>query len=135
MSYKEDYPGSTGYGRSSGNNPSGFNTGTGYGSSHSGSEGSSSSFDTGSGWSTGGFASGTLLAFLLGAAAGAAVALLTSPRTGREMRENLRSWANTAKDRAMDMAQRAQQTAGVNMGQGPAGTAGTGRAGSDIPPL
>jgi len=34
-----------------------------------------------------------LLAFLAGAAAGAVVALLTSPKSGREMRESVRSWA------------------------------------------
>jgi gas vesicle protein len=34
-----------------------------------------------------------LLAFLAGAAAGAVVALLTTPRTGREMRESVGSWA------------------------------------------
>jgi gas vesicle protein len=33
-----------------------------------------------------------LLAFLAGAAAGAVVALLTSPKNGREMRESLASW-------------------------------------------
>lgn len=34
-----------------------------------------------------------LLAFIAGAAAGAAVALLTSPKSGREMRESIASWA------------------------------------------
>ena len=34
-----------------------------------------------------------LLAFLVGAAAGAVVALLTTPKTGREMRESVGSWA------------------------------------------
>ena len=34
-----------------------------------------------------------LLAFLAGAAAGAAVALLTSPKSGPQMRDALRSWA------------------------------------------
>jgi gas vesicle protein len=34
-----------------------------------------------------------LLAFLAGAAAGAVVALLTTPKTGREMREAVASWA------------------------------------------
>ncbi len=33
-----------------------------------------------------------LLAFLVGAAAGAAVALLASPKNGREMRNSLASW-------------------------------------------
>ena len=36
---------------------------------------------------------GLLVAFLAGAAAGAAVALLTSPKSGREMRESVASWA------------------------------------------
>lgn len=34
-----------------------------------------------------------LLAFLAGAAAGAAVALLTTPKSGSEMRESVASWA------------------------------------------
>ena len=33
-----------------------------------------------------------LLAFLVGAAAGAAVALLTTPRSGPEMRDSLATW-------------------------------------------
>ena len=37
-------------------------------------------------------AGGLLLAFLAGAAAGAAVALLTAPKSGRETRESLESW-------------------------------------------
>ena len=40
-----------------------------------------------------------LLAFLAGAVAGAAVALLTSPRTGPEMRESLRRWGTEGKAR------------------------------------
>ena len=35
---------------------------------------------------------GILLAFLAGAAAGAAVALLTAPKSGRALRESLGSW-------------------------------------------
>ena len=38
---------------------------------------------------------GLLFAFLAGAAAGAAVALLTSPKSGREMRESVASWARS----------------------------------------
>ena len=34
-----------------------------------------------------------LLAFLAGAAAGAVIALLTAPKTGREVRESVKSWA------------------------------------------
>jgi gas vesicle protein len=41
-----------------------------------------------------------LLAFLAGAAAGAAVAFLTAPRSGRETRDNLRGWAHEAQSKA-----------------------------------
>ena len=41
-----------------------------------------------------------LLAFLAGAATGAAVALLTSPRTGKENREKLAEWARSAQEEA-----------------------------------
>jgi len=34
-----------------------------------------------------------LLAFLAGAAAGAVIALLTAPKSGREMRESVSDWA------------------------------------------
>jgi gas vesicle protein len=36
---------------------------------------------------------GLLIAFFVGAAAGAVVALLTTPKNGREMRESVASWA------------------------------------------
>lgn len=39
--------------------------------------------------------SSLLLAFLAGAAAGAVVALLTAPKTGRETRDSLGSWARS----------------------------------------
>ena len=39
-----------------------------------------------------------LVAFLAGAAAGAAVALLTSPKNGREMRETVGSWIRAARE-------------------------------------
>ena len=50
-----------------------------------------------------------LLAFLAGAAAGAVVALLTSPKSGKEMRESLASWlrqsgAGDAVERAIRVA-------------------------------
>ena len=50
-----------------------------------------------------------LLAFLAGAAAGAVVALLTSPKTGKEMRESLALWlrqsgAGDAVERAVRVA-------------------------------
>ena len=47
-----------------------------------------------------------LLAFILGAVSGAAVALLYAPATGRETREYLGSKANEARDRATVMAER-----------------------------
>jgi gas vesicle protein len=50
-----------------------------------------------------------LLAFLAGAAAGAVVALLTSPKSGKDMRESLASWlrqsgAGDAMERAVRIA-------------------------------
>jgi len=44
-----------------------------------------------------------LLAFLAGAAAGAAIALLTSPKNGQEMRESVGSWVRAARE-AIDAA-------------------------------
>jgi len=41
-----------------------------------------------------------LIAFATGAAAGAAVAYLTAPRTGKEMRASLQTWARDARDKA-----------------------------------
>jgi gas vesicle protein len=53
-----------------------------------------------------------LLAFLAGAAAGAVVALLTAPKSGREMRESVGSWvrrggAGDAVNRALRAAREA----------------------------
>ena len=53
-----------------------------------------------------------LLAFLAGAAAGAVVALLTSPKNGEEMRESLATWmrqsgASDAMNRAVRAAREA----------------------------
>jgi len=45
-----------------------------------------------------------LLAFVAGAAAGAAVALLTTTRTGKENREKLGEWARRAQDEAAKAA-------------------------------
>ena len=50
-----------------------------------------------------------VLAFLAGAAAGAVVALLTSPKNGKDMRESLASWlrqsgAGDAVERALRVA-------------------------------
>ena len=47
------------------------------------------------------------LAFLLGAAAGAAVALLFAPATGRETREFLGQKAREGQDKATEMAREA----------------------------
>jgi gas vesicle protein len=46
-----------------------------------------------------------LMAFATGAAAGAAVAYLTAPRTGRETRETLQAWARDARSRASRIPQ------------------------------
>lgn len=54
--------------------------------------------------SDGGFSGSQLaLAFLAGAAAGAAVALLTAPRTGAETRDQIRHFAARNRDRATSM--------------------------------
>ena len=55
---------------------------------------------------------GLLVAFLAGAAAGAVVALLTAPKSGREMRETVAAWARSggvgdAVDRAIRAAREA----------------------------
>ena len=56
------------------------------------------------------FGSGyVLLAFLLGAVSGAAVALLYAPVTGRETREYLGEKAREGRDRAADAAQKGRQ--------------------------
>ncbi len=44
-----------------------------------------------------------LIAFLAGAAAGAAVALLSSPRTGSENRDSIAGWARGAQGTATKM--------------------------------
>ena len=53
-----------------------------------------------------------LLAFVAGAAAGAAVALLTSPRTGKENREKLAEWARRAQEEAAKAAPNLRTQAG-----------------------
>ena len=50
-----------------------------------------------------------LLAFLLGTVAGAAVALLYAPATGRETREFLGEKAREAQDKAAAMAEKGRQ--------------------------
>jgi gas vesicle protein len=52
--------------------------------------------------------SGILLAFLAGAAAGAVVALLTTTKTGREMRASVRAWAQGRQGR--DIVERAARS-------------------------
>ena len=54
-------------------------------------------------------AGSVLLAFLLGAVSGAAVALLYAPATGRETREYLGERAREGRDRAAEAAQRGRE--------------------------
>jgi len=56
-----------------------------------------------------------LLAFILGAVSGAAVALLYAPATGKETREYLGQKAREGRDRAADVAERSRQA--VNQGR------------------
>jgi len=56
-----------------------------------------------------------LLAFLLGAVSGAAVALLYAPQSGRETREFLGEKANEARARAADAAARSREA--LNQGR------------------
>ena len=54
-------------------------------------------------------AGSVLLAFLVGAVAGAAVALLYAPATGAETREFLGEKAREGRDRAVEAAERGRQ--------------------------
>jgi gas vesicle protein len=56
-----------------------------------------------------------LLAFILGAVSGAAVALLYAPATGKETREYLGQKARESRDRATEAAERSRQA--VNQGR------------------
>jgi len=56
-----------------------------------------------------------LLAFILGAVSGAAVALLYAPATGRETREFLGEKAREGRDRANEVAQKGRQA--INQGR------------------
>jgi len=56
-----------------------------------------------------------LLAFLLGAVSGAAVALLYAPATGRETREYLGERAREGRDRATEAAQKGREA--INQGR------------------
>jgi gas vesicle protein len=53
-----------------------------------------------------------LIAFTTGAAAGAAVAYLTAPRSGKETREALQVWAHDAKNRASRLPQAVREAVG-----------------------
>jgi len=57
----------------------------------------------------GGGAGSVLLAFLLGAVSGAAVALLYAPATGEETREYLGQKAKEGRQRATEAAERSRQ--------------------------
>lgn len=54
-----------------------------------------------------GSAAAVMLAFLSGAALGAVAALLMAPQSGRESREQLRTYARKAEDNLRDLAGRA----------------------------
>ena len=60
-------------------------------------------------------AGNVLLAFLLGAVAGAAVALLYAPATGRETREYLGERAREGRDRAAEAAAKGREY--INQGR------------------
>ena len=62
-----------------------------------------------------GGAGSVLLAFILGAVSGAAVALLYAPATGKETREYLGQKAREGRDRAAEAAERSRQV--VNQGR------------------
>lgn len=61
---------------------------------------------------------GVLLAFLSGAALGAVAALLLTPQTGREAREQLRGYARRAEGNLRDLAGCAGQTFGEVVEEG-----------------
>ena len=60
-------------------------------------------------------AGSVLLAFLLGAVSGAAVALLYAPATGRETREYLGERAREGRERAAEAAQKGREV--INQGR------------------
>lgn len=62
-----------------------------------------------------------MLAFLLGAVSGAAVALLYAPATGRETREYLGDKAREGRERAAEAAERGRQI--INQGRETVATA------------
>ncbi len=61
---------------------------------------------------------GTIIgAFLLGSLVGAAVALLTAPRSGKETRERIGVWAEGAKERTREQVSRIAHEAGDKVRQ------------------
>jgi gas vesicle protein len=62
-----------------------------------------------------GGAGSILLAFILGAVSGAAVALLYAPQSGKETREYLNERANEARARAADAAAKGREA--INQGR------------------
>lgn len=50
-----------------------------------------------------------LLAFLVGAAVGGGIALLTAPRSGRETRQKIKDFAGDARDRIREIADDAEE--------------------------
>ncbi|KAF0182528.1 MAG: hypothetical protein FD164_1091 [Nitrospirae bacterium] len=62
-------------------------------------------------------AGSVFLAFLLGGAVGAGVALLLAPQSGVETRRKIREISDDVKDRAAEYAEQAKETANTYYGQ------------------
>ena len=115
MTYDKNYSGSAG---TTGSTTGATGTGSSYGrSNYGGSYGSSqaygSSYPGYENWS-GGFAPPAgngrfLLGVLIGAAAGAAAALLLAPTSGREARQTLSRWAKDTGNKATEVADNLRQ--------------------------
>ena len=58
------------------------------------------------------------LAFVTGGLAGAAVALLLAPQSGRESREQVRGYARRAEEQVHELADKATESHGPGGGQG-----------------
>ena len=54
--------------------------------------------------------SDTLMAFLLGAAAGAVAGLLLAPRSGEETRERVRDWMEDTREKTRDIIEKERET-------------------------
>jgi hypothetical protein len=133
MTYDKNYSGSTGssgsasggtggtgstgsYGRSGssfGGSQGSYGSSQGYGSQGYGSQGYGSGYgspyagyESWGGYSGQSMGSGgkMLAGLILGAAAGAAIALLMAPTSGRETRQNLSRWARDTRNKATEMA-------------------------------